>query len=325
MTTNRPSLALLEPAGDTPHSVEWEEAACPLCGHESSTVLLEAGDPLPAPGAGLIFAVVRCAHCGLAYTNPRPTERSIGRFYPTDYRPHHRTGNGQRSRRVSPLLSRFLGRPCGERRGALPWPGTGRLLDFGCGGGSFLRTMAERGWEVTGLDASEGAVEHIRNRLGLHALVGSLPHSDLRPSSFDVVTMWHSLEHVHQPLAILREAYRLLVPGGKLIVATPNIRSLPYRLFGSSWFGLDLPRHLTHFEPDTLRAMLDTAGFRTGPVRQMRHSDWLRSSARLALRRNVGGLLSCALYLKPMSRLAAWACYAVGQADCILCVAERPA
>jgi 2-polyprenyl-3-methyl-5-hydroxy-6-metoxy-1,4-benzoquinol methylase len=273
----------------------------------------------------LIFAVVRCVHCGLAYTNPRPTEQTISRFYPADYRPHHRTGRGRAPRRVSPFLSRLLGRPCGERRGQLPWPGAGRLLDFGCGGGSFLKTMADRGWEVTGLDASESAVQHVRDRLGLSALVGTLPHSDLRPGSFDVVTMWHSLEHVHRPLTLLREAYRLLVPGGKLIVATPNIRSLPYCAFGTSWFGLDLPRHLTHFAPETLREMLDTAGFRSGPVRQMRHSDWLRSSAKLAFRNRTGGLLSCALYWKPVAKFAAWVCYAVGQADCILCVAERPA
>jgi 2-polyprenyl-3-methyl-5-hydroxy-6-metoxy-1,4-benzoquinol methylase len=323
MTTNRPALALLDAAEDATPGVAWEEVPCPLCGHPSGTPLLEAPDPLPAKG--LIFAVVRCVHCGLAYTNPRPTERTISRFYPADYRPHHRTGRGRPARRVSPFLSRLLGRPCGERRGQLPWPGAGRLLDFGCGGGSFLKTMAVRGWEVTGLDASESAVQHVRDRLGLNALVGTLPHADLRPGSFDVVTMWHSLEHVHRPLAVLREAHRLLVPGGKLIVATPNIRSLPYCAFGSSWFGLDLPRHLTHFSPETLREMLDTAGFRSGPVRQMRHSDWLRSSAKLALRNGTGGLLSCALYWKPVAKFAAWACYAAGQADCILCVAERPA
>lgn len=323
MTTNRPALALLDPAPEAQPSVDWEEVPCPLCGREAGAPLLEAADPLPDRG-GLVFAVVRCAHCGLAYTNPRPTEPTISRFYPADYRPHHRSGKGRPPRRATPLLSRLLGRPCGERRGALPWPGTGRLLDFGCGGGSFLKTMAERGWEVTGLDASENAVRHVRDRLGLHALAGTLPHADLRPGSFEVVTMWHSLEHVHRPLTVLREAYRLLVPGGKLLVATPNIRSLPFRAFGACWFGLDLPRHLTHFSPDTLREMLHAAGFRPDPARQMRHSDWLRSSARLAFRRDAGGLLACALQWKPLAKVAAWACYAVGQADCIICVAERP-
>jgi 2-polyprenyl-3-methyl-5-hydroxy-6-metoxy-1,4-benzoquinol methylase len=325
MTTNRPALALLDPRGEAAPAVAWEEVPCPLCGADSGAPFLEAADPLPASGTGLVFAVVRCDHCGLAYTNPRPTEQAISRFYPDDYRPHRAARRPRAHRRVNRLVGRLLGRPCEERRGALPWPGAGRLLDFGCGGGSFLRTMAERGWQVTGLDASAAAVEQIREQFGLPALVGTLPHPDLRPGSFDVVTMWHSLEHVHAPLAVLREAYRLLVPGGKLIVATPNVASLPFRIFGPAWFGLDLPRHLTHFAPHTLRAVLHSAGFRAGRVRQLRHSEWLRASARLALRQGTGGLLSRALTWKPLSKAAAWMCYAAGQSDCILCVAERPA
>jgi 2-polyprenyl-3-methyl-5-hydroxy-6-metoxy-1,4-benzoquinol methylase len=197
------------------------------------------------------------------------------------------------------------------------------LLDFGCGAGSYLQTMAQQGWQVTGLDAAVGAVSHARAE-GHTALVGTLPHPELQPGSFDIVTMWHSLEHLHRPVAVLREAYRLLVPGGKLIVATPNIESIPFRIFQQSWFGLDLPRHLTHFTHSTLTAMLQTAGFRTEKVRQLRHSDWLRSSAKQAARAKTGGLFSMLVSLKPVSRLAAWACYALGGSDCIVCVAERP-
>jgi 2-polyprenyl-3-methyl-5-hydroxy-6-metoxy-1,4-benzoquinol methylase len=184
--------------------------------------------------------------------------------------------------------------------------------------------MADQGWQVTGLDAAVGAVRQVREDHGLTALAGTLPHPELRPGSFDVVTMWHSLEHVHRPLAILREVYRLLVPGGKLIVATPNIAGLPFRLFGRAWFGLDLPRHLTHFTPHTLTAMLHTAGFRPDPVRQLRHSDWLRASARLALQERTGGPFARLLQWKPVAKTAAWMCYALGAADCMVCVAERP-
>jgi SAM-dependent methyltransferase len=325
MTPFRPAVVLRDMPGEPPPAVSWEETPCPLCGQSPGKPLLEAPDPLPDSGAGFVFAVVRCDTCGLCYTNPRPTARTIARFYPPDYRPHRRASKIRQSRPISPFWSRILGRPCFERRGILPWPGPGRLLDFGCGAGTFLKTMADQGWEVTGLDAAVGAVQHVREQHGLTALVGSLPHGDLRPGSFDVVTMWHSLEHVHNPSAILREAYRLLVPGGKLIVATPNIESLPFRVFGRSWFGLDLPRHLTHFCPRTLGAMLQAAGFRTEPVRQLRHSDWLRSSAKLALRQGTGGAAARALAWKLPAKLAAWACYAVGQSDCMMCVAERPA
>jgi len=296
-----------------------------MCGRATDSVLLEAPDPLPPAGAGLMFAVVRCEYCGLLYTNPRPDARSISRFYPVDYHPHRRPAKMRHSRSVRPLLGRLLGRPCSERRGALPWAGPGRLLDFGCGAGSFLKTMADQGWQVTGLDANVGAVREVQEQHGLTALVGSLPHPDLPPGSFDVVTMWHSLEHVHRPLAILREVYRLLVPGGKLIVATPNIQSLPFYLFRRDWFGLDLPRHLTHFTPSTLTAMLQTAGFRVEPVRQLRHNDWLRSSARLAARQGNRSVWTKLLQWKPTAKLFAWMCYIVGVSDCMMCVAERPA
>ena len=230
----------------------------------------------------------------------------------------------QHSRPPRAIWARLLGRPCNERRGEMPWHGQGRLLDFGCGGGAFLKTMADRGWQVTGLDASVGAAKSVQEDLGLTVLTGSLPHPELMPGSFDVVTMWQSLEHVHRPLAVLREAYQLLVPGGRLIVATPNIESLPFYWFGSSWFGLDLPRHLTHFTPKSLREMLETTGFRVGTVRLLRHSDWLRSSARQSVSQG-GGLWARLLRWKPVAKAAAWGCYAVGMSDCMMAVAERPA
>ena len=322
MITNRAAVA---PApGAAAPAVAWEETPCPLCGRAAGSPVLEAPDPLPPPRTGLVFAVVRCPDCDLTYTNPRPSDRTIAQFYPADYRPHRRPGKLRQARRPRPFWDRVFGRPCAERRGALPWTGPGRLLDFGCGAGRFLKTRADQGWQVTGLDAAVGAVNRVRDEHGLTALVGTLPHPDLRPGSFDVVTMWHSLEHVHRPLAILRAAYDLLVPGGKLVVATPNIASLPFRAFGRSWFGLDLPRHLTHFTPATLAAMLQAAGFRTEPVRLLRHSDWLRSSARLARTRGEGGFLARALTGKPAAKAAAWLCYVAGGSDCIMCVAERP-
>jgi SAM-dependent methyltransferase len=289
--------------------VEWQEADCPLCGGGRSSVLLEAPDLSPG-SSGLWFAVVRCPDCGLCYTNPRPSPASIGQFYPDVYRPH-RTPRGPSRRR---------GR---KERQALPWHGQGRLLDFGCGGGSYLQRMHEEGWQVTGLDVSAAAVERVRSCLGLPALVGSLPHPQLGPAGFDVVTMWHSLEHVHDPLAVLREAHRVLAPGGRLLVAVPNMDSMAFRWFGPAWYALDLPRHLTHFTPRTLALMLQRAGFRAGPVRMVRHSDWLRSSARRARRLRPAAVWPRWLLAKPLARLATWYSYLTTQCDCMIVTAER--
>ncbi len=303
----------------------WEETACPMCAARDAAPILESADPTPETG-GLWFAVVQCRRCGLCYTNPRPAPDSIGRFYPQAYRPHGRPLSERPLRKWYPLRAlQRSGRRCPERR-SLPMHGRGRLLDFGCGGGSFLQRMAEQGWNVVGMDLSPTAVERVRTELKLPALLGTLPHPDLTPGSFDVITMWHSLEHVHQPLVTLRHAYELLAPQGRLFVAVPNIESWPFRWFGRSWFALDLPRHLTHFAPDTLTAMLESSGFRVQALRWIRHSDWLRSSACLAIRQANPTVPFWAKWLryKPLARLAAWACYLCRQSDTMLAIAERP-
>jgi SAM-dependent methyltransferase len=201
--------------------------------------------------------------------------------------------------------------------------GEGRLLDFGCGGGEFLERMHWQGWRVTGLDACSDAVERIRSELRLPALLGSLPHRSLEPNSFDVITMWQSLEHVHDPREVLRQAYFLLAPSGKLVVAVPNIDSLPFRWFGRSWVGLDLPRHLTHFTPQTLRWMLERVGFRVIRMRGIRHSAWLRMSARIAAAKPDGASWQRLLTTRPFSRMVSAYAHLTGQADCIIATAAR--
>jgi len=306
-------------------NVDWDDDPCPLCDRRDEEIVLEAPDPTPSPESpALRFAVVKCKSCGMIYTNPRPSPESIGQFYPVDYRPHRRPRKMRQANDRPSFWGKITGRRVPERAGTLNWIGQGRLLDFGCGGGSYLKRMADLGWQVTGLDAAVGAVREVQEKLGLRALVGSLPHPELEPKSFDVITMWHSLEHVHRPLEILREAHSLLVPGGQLIVACPNIQSWSFRNFGPSWFGLDLPRHLTHFSPDTLKSMLEASGFQVEKVRMIRHSDWLRSSAKLAVRQGTAAPWQKPLRWKPLAKMVAWLNYVRGGSDCIMEVACRP-
>jgi SAM-dependent methyltransferase len=297
--------------------IEWEEAHCPLCGGRRSSPLVEA--PEVEVGTGLWFAVVQCHDCGLCFTNPRPSMQSIGQFYPPLYSPHHSTW--KRLRRPKRARRLWLGGRV-KRRG-LEWQGQGRLLDFGCGGGSFLVEMRALGWDVTGIDISAATVRRVRDEFDVRVLLGGLPHPELEDECFDVITMWQSLEHVHAPREVLREAHRLLAPGGKLIVAVPNIDSLAFRWFGRNWVGLDLPRHLTHFTPWTLPLMLERTGFRVGPVQLVRHSQWLRLSAQRARSDRRSPHWIGWLRTKPLSRVAAWYSFVTNQSDSILATAFK--
>jgi SAM-dependent methyltransferase len=311
---------LVAPAATTSPVIEWEEPDCALCGSRHHVPLVEAPD-VTAGGSGLWFVVVQCQKCGLCYTSPRPNIDTIGQFYPAVYGPHQSPSARQLFKR-----NRWIGgkhTPYQEQLISESRIQGGRLLDFGCGGGRFIARMAQQSWKVTGIDTSTMAIQRVRSELGLRALVGTLPHPELKPASFEAITMWHSLEHVHEPLEVLQEAHRLLVPGGRIVIAVPNIDSLPFRWFGSAWYGLDLPRHLVHFAPWTLHLMLEQAGFRGCPIRMVRHSDWMRWSAKLACQRESGLRWHRWVTKKPWSRLAACYCQLSKQSDCMVVSAER--
>src|SRR5262245_55191220 len=194
----------------TDHGIEWEECECLSCGSDKWTAYIEAPDLTPG-GMGLWFVIVKCRECGLCFTNPRPSPVSMPLFYASDYTPHDAAPEHSWKKSWWRQF-RVRGSGAGQRK-ALRWHGQGRLLDFGCGSGSFLLRMREQGWKVTGLDCSPAPVAFLRDHWGVHALTGSLPHPDLAASSFDVITMWQALEHLHQPLKVLQSARKLLAPG----------------------------------------------------------------------------------------------------------------
>ncbi len=307
----------------TADEVEWEECACLLCGGAHWEPLVEAPDRA-AQIAGKWFLVVQCQDCGLCFTNPRPTQRSIAHFQGQEDVPHRSVADLEsRSRTWTHHLGRRFSNRASLRK-TMSVHGRGRLLDFGCGSGAFLWRMHQQGWQVIGLDPCEATVERIQHDLGLPAMVGSLPNEYLKPRSFDTITMWQSLAQVHQPLEVLRAARQLLAPDGKLIVTVPNIDSLPFRWFGQAWNALDLPRHLTHFAPWTLTLLLHRAGFHPGPVRMIRRGGWLRDSVELACRLHatVPGWMRW-LKKRPLASLVSWYSLLTRQSDCMMVTAVR--
>jgi len=218
-----------------------------------------------------------------------PLEEDIARAYQSYY-PHARgrERNGPLARLVAAAKRGYLanrfgyleGVPARERvLGLLPlvYPGRtaeldfsvmwleararGRLLDVGAGSGWLVGQMNALGWRAEGVDFDAHAVARAR-ALGLTMHQGNLPEQRFENETFDAVTMSHSIEHVHDPVAWLAEARRILKPGGRLAIATPNTRSLLHRHFGAHWFALDPPRHLHLFNRAALAAALRQAGFK---------------------------------------------------------------
>jgi ubiquinone/menaquinone biosynthesis C-methylase UbiE len=142
----------------------------------------------------------------------------------------------------------------------LPVKPRGRLLEVGSGGGDNLRALQNIGWVVEGVDFDPEAVETAR-RKGLHVRQGLLEEQQYPDEHFDAVTMSHLIEHVPDPLRLLLESRRVLSPGGRLVVVTPNVASIGHRLFSAAWLPLDPPRHLHLFSPRALSSLADRAGF----------------------------------------------------------------
>jgi SAM-dependent methyltransferase len=141
-------------------------------------------------------------------------------------------------------------------------------LDVGCGPGWLLDNMRRRGWQARGTERSAGAAQQARDVLGLDVRAQELDELIAEGVRYDAIVLWHVAEHVHDPPATLREIANLLRPGGALMISVPNFGSPEARIGKDGWFHLDVPRHLFHFTPSTLTALLAQAGLE---VREVAH------------------------------------------------------
>src|SRR5260370_19602948 len=137
----------------------------------------------------------------------------------------------------------------------------GLLVDVGCGGGLLLRLLRERGLLVLGLETSLPAAASDWKRNGGGVVCGDLSQSPVERGTCAVVTMFHVLEHLHDPVSYLRSARDLLVPGGRLVVQVPNASCWQFLMFGEHWNGVDVPRHLVNYRERDLESLLDYCGF----------------------------------------------------------------
>jgi SAM-dependent methyltransferase len=314
-----------------------EQAACIICHVRDVRRVFPT-----ARGPARAFPLVQCNRCGLVFQEFARTLEELD-----DAQRH---AYGQPQRRFTSSIELGVRLFCASRvrlaRRLVP-PG-GRVLDVGCGRGLFLRMLHDRGYRVHGTELSAATAANADPDMPVD--VGELGPGMYDPRSFDLICIWHVLEHMRRPDLALQAAWEALVPGGVLLIASPNFASLQSRIGGEFWFPLDLPRHLFHFTPETLRRLLSDSGFvleycRTGQWEMdpfdllqtilnrigLRHNalyDALRSNpvvrrdlplfSRAALVALFPVGMLCAIPISLMFRL-------IGRAGTIIALARRPA
>jgi 2-polyprenyl-3-methyl-5-hydroxy-6-metoxy-1,4-benzoquinol methylase len=237
---------------------------CPACGSEAIAAQLSAVDYTVSQQR---FQIWHCKGCGLRFTQDVPDEAAIGPYYQSEtYVSHSDTKKGLINTLYHLVRKRTLN---GKKKLVIEQSGLlkGAILDIGAGTGAFLHTMQAAGWGVTGLEPDATARQKAAELYGIAAaLPGEL--FALKKGSYNVVTLWHVLEHVHNLQGYLQQIHQLLAPGGCLLIAVPNYTSHDAQTYGPYWAAWDVPRHLYHFSPQAMQALLVANGF---AIKRMKH------------------------------------------------------
>jgi SAM-dependent methyltransferase len=239
--------------------VSYESVSCYSCSSERREPFLSAQDDLTGkPGT---FHFVRCLDCGLRYQNPRLDIDSIKAFYDDEYIAHRKK---QDFGLLTPVY-RYVMDSLDRKKERLVRPYLrrgGSLLDVGCGAGTFLAKMRlAHGARVTGVDFKDFEGADGFENIDFHC--GVLCEQELPTAHFDLVTMWHFLEHDYEPLPTLECARRLMKDDAHLVIEVPRLDGVTFRLYRNRWPGLQAPQHTALYDKKSLLRMIERAGFRT--------------------------------------------------------------
>jgi SAM-dependent methyltransferase len=229
-------------------NLERASKNCILCGSSERELLIEK-EP---------WQVYRCVSCGLGFLDPRPSRIELTKLYSPEYCQKYFVEGGKPG---TPEFKKRLRLESSRIRLFRGIKKTGTVLDIGCGYGYFLAACRERGYDIHGVDVSGYAVQHATEVAGIPVTIGELNEVDLPNESYDVITMWHALEHMPDPKQAISLTKRWLQKDGLLIVDVPNHAGTDAIKTWEDWVMWSLPYHFYHFTPSTLNTLLESCGF----------------------------------------------------------------
>ncbi len=205
------------------------------------------------------FSLWKCKDCNLVFTNPRPDDEESGRYYESpDYLSHNTGGNGLMGKLYRFLREKNIKRKYNIINKLIP---TGTILDIGCGTGELLNYFQKNNWHCQGIEPNVKARNFAKMQYDLKVKEESFINF-FTPESFDIISMWHVLEHVPDVNHRMQETKHLLKKEGYLIIALPNPTSWDAKFYKDYWAGLDVPRHLYHFSPDAFKRLVNKHNLR---------------------------------------------------------------
>jgi 2-polyprenyl-3-methyl-5-hydroxy-6-metoxy-1,4-benzoquinol methylase len=238
---------------------------CPVCDSDQIRKVLEVKDYTVS---GESFPLFECADCLLRFTQNVPDADSIGPYYQSDnYISHTDTKKGLINR-IYHLVREYTLKQKRKLLIKVTSKKQGRVLDIGAGTGAFLNEMRAAGWDITGLEPDPGARLMAMEKYKLEFREPSALFTTA-DSGYDVITLWHVLEHVHDLHSYIRQIRQLLKPGGVLILALPNYTSVDAVKYGIHWAAYDVPRHLYHFSPTAVKKLLSLHKLKVREMRPM--------------------------------------------------------
>ena len=238
---------------------------CPVCLHATYIPFMDVVDHMITKEQ---FSIVSCEQCGFHFTNPIPTKEIIGAYYKGDeYVSHSSSSKGLINRLYGIVRKRTLQlKVSWVKRHASGL----ELLDVGCGTGHFLNAAKASGYSITGIEPDQDARAFALKENNIDAL-GQEVLYELREQSFDIITMWHVLEHVYDLRKDVEQLTKLLKPGGTIFIAVPNMGSYDAQYYKSLWAAYDVPRHLYHFQEKDIRSLLNDFDFDVVEVLPMKY------------------------------------------------------